>query len=88
MSETPTTPILVDPNALPAIGAVVLRYALQALGGFLVARGWIDGDAVEAIVSGSLVVVPMAYAAVRASRNRAKLVTIAAAAPNDVAVVK
>ncbi len=88
MNDETKAPILVDPNAFPAIAAVILRYALQALGGFLVARGWIEGDTVEIIVSGGLVVAPMAYAAARAHRNRARLVTIAEAAPNDVARVK
>lgn len=87
MTDT-STPIVVTTGALPATAASVLRYALTTLGGYLVARGWLAGDTAEMLTTVILVIAPLVYGAWLTQHNKARLVTVAEAAPDSVAVVK
>ncbi|GGB15220.1 hypothetical protein GCM10011380_00800 [Sphingomonas metalli] len=88
MTDPNTTPIVVNTDQTAAQVGVMLRYATTAIGGYLVAKGWITGDFLELVLTLVTVFGPMAYAAWRSHQQKKALVTIAAAAPDDVAVLK
>lgn len=82
-----TGPIVVNPSALPGMGGVAVRYAGALLAGWLIRRGIIaDSDA--ALVEGLLLAIAtIGYAMLRTYQQKQKLVTVARAAPDHVAVV-
>lgn len=83
------TPIQVDPNQIPAGAATLLRYALTTIGTVMVTRGLLPaGSDVNAIVGAALVIISTLYGLWKTYDNKQKLVTVATAAPNRVAVVK
>lgn len=83
------TPITVNPAQLPAGAATLLRYALTAIGGVMLNHKLLPaGTDVNAVVGAVLVVVSTGYGIWKTYRNKAQLVTAAAAAPDNVAVVK
>lgn len=88
MTDPDTIPIVVNPDQTAAQLGVALRYALTLVGGYLVAKGWIGDDLLELITTLALTLGPVAYAAYRAHQQKKALVTVAQAAPNDVAIVK
>ena len=82
MTDPNETPIVVNPDQTAAQAGVLIRYVLATLGGFLVAKGWISGDVLEAIINVALIVGPLAYAAYRSHQQKKAMVALAAAAPN------
>lgn len=88
MTDPTTTPIIVDPDPTLATLGVAIRYAITTLGGYLVGKGWIDGDLVQVVASIALALLPAVYAAWKARENKAVLTTVAASAPDTVAIVK
>lgn len=88
MTDPNTTPIVVNPDQTMAQLGVAVRYAVTLVGGYLVGKGWIDGDLLQVIAAALTALVPAAYAAYRSHQQKKALVTVAAAAPNTVAVVK
>lgn len=83
------TPIQVDSRQLPAGAGTLLRYGLTALGTYMVTEGILPaGSDVNALVGAVLVLASTAYGMYATYRNKKQLVTTAAAAPDDVAVVK
>lgn len=88
MTDPNTSPIVVNPDQTAAQLGVAIRYALTAIGGYLVAKGWISGDLLEILVNAAVIVGPAAYAFYRSHQQKKALVTIAASASDDVAVIK
>jgi hypothetical protein len=88
MTDPNTAPIVVNPDQTMAQLGVALRYFVTGLGGYLVGKGWIDGELLQVIVAGLTALAPAVYAAYRSHQQKKALVTVAAAAPNTVAVVK
>ncbi|WP_375248321.1 hypothetical protein [Sphingomonas sp.] len=88
MTDPDTTPIVVNPDQTAAQLGVAIRYALTAIGGYLVAKGWISGDLLEVLVNAAVIVGPAAYASYRSDQQKKVLVTVASAAPDSVSVIK
>jgi hypothetical protein len=85
----PSTPIEVNPSQLPGGAATLLRYALTAAGTAMVTNHVLPADSnVNNIVGAVLVVVSTGYGMWRTWHNKREAVTMAAAAPDRVAVVK
>lgn len=84
----PTTPIVVNPDQTMAQFGVALRYAVQTLGGYFAAKGYIDGDLLQVLLAIGTLLGPYAYAAWRAHEQKKALVRIATAAPDSVAIVR
>jgi hypothetical protein len=86
MTDT-ATPVIVNPNALPDIAATAVRYLAALLSGWLIRKG-IIADADSALILGlMLALATTAWGLYRTWANKAKLVTVASAAPNHVAIV-
>lgn len=88
MTDPDTNPIVVNPDQTMAQLGVAIRYALTAVGGYMVAKGWLEDDLLQIIVNVAVMLGPIAYAAWRSQQQKRALVKIAEYAPNDVAVVK
>lgn len=88
MTDPNTTPIVVNPDQTLAQFGVALRYAIQTLGGYLAAKGYVDGDFVQVLIAIVTLLGPYAYAAYRSHQQKKALVKIATAAPDSVAIVK
>ncbi|WCT73916.1 hypothetical protein PQ455_01400 [Sphingomonas naphthae] len=86
--EATSTPLVVNPDPVPAMLATAARYAAALLAGWLIRRGYI-GHADEALISGLvLAIVTTGYALWRSHSAKAQLVTVARAADDSVARVK
>jgi hypothetical protein len=88
MTDPNTTPIIVNPGQSMDQFGVALRYAIQTLGGYLAAKGYVDGDFVQVLLAIATLLGPYAYAAYKSYQQKKALVMIATAAPNTVAIVK
>jgi hypothetical protein len=88
MTDPDTTPIVVNPDQTTAQLGVAVRYAVTLVGGYLVGKGWIDGDLLQVIAAALTALVPAIYAAYRAHQQKKALVRITASAPDSVAVFK
>lgn len=84
----PATPIVVNPNPVPAQVWIAVRDVLKIGGGLLVARGVVSDAELETILGALLIIGPVVWSQIRARRDREKLTVVAEAAPNSVAVVK
>lgn len=85
--NAPAEPILVsDQTTTPPVFAA-LRYALTAVGGWLIGKGYITDDTLEMLMALVTVVAPTVYGVWLSFRNKQKLITTADAAPNSVAKV-
>lgn len=82
-----TTPITVNPDPMVSQLATAGRYLLTIIGGYAIARGWLDAGAVEFVTAIALTIVPLAYGVWRTYRERRLLVVAANAAPDQVARV-
>jgi hypothetical protein len=83
-----TNPILIDPSSTVGQLGALLRYVLTAGGGFALGRGWISSDALQFLTGLLTVILPTAYGIWKTHQTKQKLVEVAAAAPDSVAVVK
>jgi hypothetical protein len=81
-----TARIEVDPNTVPH--AAALRYLIAMGGTFAVARGWVDAENVDGIVTAAVTIGTVLYGLWRTHRAKRDLVVAADAAPNSVALVK
>lgn len=81
-----TDRIEVDPSTVPL--AAGLRYLIAMLGTFAVARGWVDAENVDGIVTAAVTIGTVLYGLWRTHRAKQDLVITADAAPNSVAIVK
>lgn len=88
MTDPNGTPIVVNPDQTMAQLGVAVRYAITLVGGYLVGKGWIDGDLVQVIATALTALVPAAYAVWRSSQQKKALVKITQSASDDVAVIK
>jgi hypothetical protein len=78
--------IEVDPNTVPL--AAGLRYLIAMAGTFAVARGWVDAENVDGIVTAAVTIGTVLYGLWRTHRAKQDLVVAADAAPDRVAIVK
>ncbi len=83
-----TDPIIVNESPLPQSAFTLLRYALTAIGGLLVSQGYFDEEVLNNVIGALLIIIPTAAGVYRTVFNKKQLVIAAAAAPNDVAVVR
>ncbi len=85
--NAPAQPIEVsNQTATPPIFAA-LRYALTAVGAWLIGKGYISDDTLEMLTALVTVVAPTVYGVWLSYRNKQKLIATAEAAPNSVAKV-
>lgn len=85
--NAPAQPIVVsDQTATPPIFAA-LRYALTAVGAWLIGKGYITDQTLEMLTALVTVVAPTLYGIWLSYRNKQKLIATADAAPNSVAKV-
>lgn len=80
-------PIRVTDTVLPAMAATAIRYVIVGLAPMAIAKGWVDADNVEGIVTAVLAVVAAIYAVLQTRRRKKDLIKVAKAAPNNVAIV-
>ena len=81
-------PIKVSLSTVPTTTATAIRYGMTVLGGFLIARGWVDHGLWEAITALAITGGPLVYGVYLAARNHNQKKILADYAPNDVAVTK
>lgn len=86
--EPVETPIVVDPNPVPAQTWVAIRDVLKILGGILVTRGVLDAAQLETVIGVVLILGPVIWAQLKARKTVARLTVLAEAAPNSVGQVK
>jgi len=84
MTDPNTNPIVVNPDQTMAQLGVAVRYATTLVGGYLVGKGWIDGDLVQVIATALTALVPAAYAVWRSHQQKKALVALATEAPNGI----
>lgn len=77
----------IDPSSIAGQLIVLARYVLTSGGSFALGKGWIDGDALQFITGIITIAAPAAYAIWKTYSDKQRLVTIARAAPDDVAKV-
>lgn len=89
MSDT-TPNVPVEVPASPAADQLTsaFRAVLMALGGWAVGKGWLTEELATALATVILLVWPLVWSQLKARSTHAKLVTVASAAPDSVAVVK
>jgi hypothetical protein len=83
-----TNPIIIDPSSTVGQIGALLRYVLTAAGSFALGKGWISNDALQFLTGLLTVVAPTAYGIWKTWHSKQKLVAVADAAPNSVAVIK
>jgi hypothetical protein len=81
-------PIIIDPSSVLGQLAALCRYLLTAIGSFALGRGYIDGPLLQFLTGLLTVALPMGYGIFKTWQSKQKLVEVAEAAPNDVAMVK
>lgn len=86
MNDIPNLPIQVDSNTMPLAAAA--RYLVTILGTFAVARGWVDADNVDGIITALVTLGTVGYGLWQTHQRKVQLVATASAAPDSVAVVK
>lgn len=87
ITNAPAAQIIVtDQTATPPIFAA-LRYALTAVGAWLIGKGYITDQTLEMLTALVTVVAPTLYGIWLSYRNKQKLIATADAAPNSVAKV-
>lgn len=82
------TPVVVNPDQTTAQLGLMIRYVLTSIGGYLVGKGWIEGDVLEVAINIAVVVGPIAYASYISHKKKQDLLKVAVAAPDEVAVIK
>lgn len=82
-----TTPITVTDNTLEGQITTLARYLLTAVGGFALGRGWIDNELLQLLTGIVTVAAPTAWGIWKTLQNKRQLITVAEAAPSDVANV-
>lgn len=80
--------IVVNGSPVPAGIATIFRYALTAIGGLLVSKGYFAADQVNDIVGFALVILPAVYGLYKTLTHKKEAVQMANMLPDSVAVVK
>jgi hypothetical protein len=80
-------PIVVGSAAGEQVGQAA-RTLLTALGGYIVAKGWIPPELENALIPVVLIAGPLIWGQLRVLKTNAQRKTMAAALPDAVAVVK
>lgn len=89
MATNVDDPIVVNgTSSVPNVIGAVLRYAGTALGSFALAKGWLTADSLPQVVGAVVAIGSALYGVILTHFNKKKIVAIAEAAPNSVAVVK
>lgn len=88
MTDHTHVPVEVPATATADQLQAAFRVLLTALGGFAVGRGWLTEELASALAGILLIVWPLVWSQLKARSSHAKLVTVANAAPDSVAVVK
>lgn len=81
-------PIEVKAGAAPEMLVTAARYVVAGIGGWVVGKGWFTADQWVQIGGALVTAVPLAWGVYASFRNKKKLVAVASAASNKVAVVK
>lgn len=81
------TPMIVTDGTIDGQLATLGRYILTIAGSFALGRGWIDGEALQAITGILTVAAPMAYGIWKTHVSKRQLINVASAAPDVVARV-
>ena len=87
---TDHTHVPVEVPASPAVDQLqsAFRAVLLALGGWAVGKGWLTEELATALATVILLIWPLIWSQLKARSAHAKLVTVAQAVSDDVAVVK
>jgi hypothetical protein len=83
-----TDPIIIDPSSTVGQIGALARYILTAAGSFALGKGWISSDVLQFLTGLLTVAAPTAYGIWKTWHSKQKLVALADAAPNSVAMVK
>lgn len=87
MSDPNSTPIMVNPSPGPDQLASAVRSLLIAVGAYGAGKGWFDASLWAALVPVLMIVGPVVWAQLKVRSSKAKMVTVAEAAPDQVAQV-
>ena len=85
--NAPETPIVVNPSSIPEVATVIFRYAAALLSGWLIRRGVMTETDLPIIQGAVMAVAAAGFAIYGTISKKRKLVTVANAAPDSVAVV-
>lgn len=88
MSNDTTPPIEISDSTTATQIATLARYVVTTLGGYALGKGWIEEDLLQMLVALVAVVAPSAYGIYKSYVHKRQLITVASAAPDNVAVVK
>ncbi len=95
IDEPVETPVVVPVSAAPQLVSTLVRYALVALGGYLLTNGLasestrdllLKPEVINGVVVALLTVVPTAIGLLRSKRNVAVQQTLESKLPNSVAI--
>jgi hypothetical protein len=81
-------PIQVEHSAAASMVASNCRVFLVAFGAFVAGKGWLSEDEYAQYLPAAVIVIPWVWGQVSGFIKHRRFVVTAAAAPNDVAVVK
>ena len=84
----PDNPISVGNEVLPTVMASGLRYMIMMIGSFAVAREWVSPESLPGIATVVITVATFTYGLWRTQQRKNNLITAAAYAPNEVAIVR
>lgn len=84
----PNSPISVGNEVLPTVLASGLRYFIMMGGAYAVGQGWVTPESLPGIATVLITMVTFAYGLWRVEQRKSQLITTAAYAPNEVAVVR
>ena len=88
MQNVTTPPIPVTTNSAAPTALTGIQYAVAALGGYAVGKGWLVQGDVEAITAIIGIVVPAAIGVYKAWKNNEQKKTLADYVPDSVAFKK
>ncbi len=81
-------PVIVPASSIPESSMTLLRYALTALGGVLVSRGYLNDQTLNDVVGGLLLILPVVWGILRTKRSIAKQQTMAEQLPDSAAQIR
>lgn len=82
-----TIPYEIDPSSLEGQIWTIVRYTVSTVGGYLVGRGLIKADDLNAVLGMLVFLVPAGFGVYSTYKNKQKLLKVAEVAPDTKAVI-
>lgn len=81
-------PIIVKDGTLVGQLGALGRYILTAGGAYALGKGWVDQELLQLLTGLLTIAAPALYGVWKTWHNKSRLLTVAEAAPNNIAMVK